>query len=166
MAGRSCCICRRRTPISFTRWRARRWASLVEHFDSCSLPLFTPTPTPLAQPKAFNLRIDSSSTQSFTDPSSNIWLADQAYTLGGFGYTSGGSVFTSTANVTGTNSPALYQTYRAGPNLGYSFTLPAGHYQVTLKFADFISNAPGTNVFNVVLNGTVMSQGLDIYAAV
>ncbi|HTC22312.1 MAG TPA: malectin domain-containing carbohydrate-binding protein, partial [bacterium] len=81
-----------------------------------------------------------------------------------YGYTTGGTVTTVSTPVANTQNPALYQTYRAGTTLAYSFNVPPGHYQVTLKFADFISTASGQNVFNVSVQGISSIQSLDVYA--
>ncbi len=121
-------------------------------------------PTP--GPNYYSMKLDSGSNQNYIDASGNNWLADQSYSVGSYGYTQGGQVVTSSANITGTNSPALYQIFREGSNLSYSFSLPMGHYQVTLKFVDLISTAAGQNVFNVAVQGDVAAQNLDIYKAV
>jgi hypothetical protein len=137
------------------------WANVNDQkLLSCS-SLFSPAPTPTPA-NIYSLRLDSGS-QNFIDPSNNIWLADQAYVSGGSGYTQGGQLETSGTTVTGTNSSSLYQTFREGSQLAYSFTLPAGHYQITLKFADLISTAAGQNVFNITEDGTEVSNNVDIY---
>jgi DNA-binding beta-propeller fold protein YncE len=127
---------------------------------------FTPTMTPMGG--AWTLRMDSTSS-ALSDQSGNLWSASQAYARGGYGYVGTGTLQTSGTNVTGTTSPALYQSYRVGSNLTYQFTVPAGSYQVTLKFADFISLAAGQNIFNVLDNGgagaVTAIQNLDVYAA-
>ena len=35
----------------------------------------------------------------------------------------------------------------------YTFTIPAGSHQVTLKFAEYYHNGPGQRLFNVTVNG-------------
>jgi hypothetical protein len=151
----------------------------VQRFANCAV-VNTPTPTPTITPTPVNsftftptptpngvyiLRLDAGSTQATTDASSNLWAADQAYSTGFYGYTTGGTVYTSSAAVTGTNSPSLYQTYRAGVTIAYSFTLPPGHYQATLKIADFISPGPGQNVFNIQVQGETVATHVDIFSS-
>ena len=43
--------------------------------------------------------------------------------------------------------------------------MPAGSYQVTLKFAETYWTAAGKRVFNVLVNGTTVLTNFDIYAA-
>ena len=108
-------------------------------------------------------------TSAYTDQTANLWSASQAYTSGGYGYLSGGTSQTSSLTVSGTTNSALYQSYRKGSNLSYEFTVPAGAYQVTLKFADFLSLSAGQNVFNVLDSGgsgaVTALQNMDVYAA-
>ncbi len=144
----------------------------IQRFYNCG-PTITPTPTATPTPAAtpfsggFNLLLDGGS-GNYSDNSGNLWLADQAYASGGFGYVTGegGTQATSSLPVSGTANPGLYQTYRYGSTLGFEFTLPAGAYQVTLKFADFISTGRGQNVMNVASQGLTVVQGLDVYGTV
>ena len=147
--------------------------SRVQRYYNCGstpTPTFTPTPTPAPTPfsRGLNLRLDGNTSSNYTDHSAGLWLADQAYSSGGFGYISGegGTQSTSSVPVSGTSDPTLYQTYRKGTPLGFEFTLPTGSYQVTLKFADFISTASAQNVMNVTSQGLTVIKGLDVYGAV
>ena len=110
--------------------------------------------------------LDIGSSQAYQDQTNNLWLADQAYYTGSFGYTLGGQAVTSSLNVNGTQDPILYQTYRKGSVLSYRFDLIPGRYQVTLKFADFVSSTAGQNVFNLVAQGVTIIPSLDVFAAV
>jgi len=125
--------------------------------------VFTPTPTPTSVPGAYHLRLDIGFSQTYPDQKDNLWIADQAYYSGSFGYTQGGQAVTSSVSVTETQDPALYQTYRKGSALNYRFDLETGRYQVTLKFADFISTASGQNILNLVSQGVTVIPSLDIY---
>ena len=93
-----------------------------------------------------------------TDSLGKAWAADENFSGG----TAAGP--TSTA-IAGTNDPALYQTERWG-NASYSFPVPAGSYQVTLKFAEIYWSASGKRVFSVSLNGSTVLSNLDIFAEV
>ncbi|MEE3626540.1 malectin domain-containing carbohydrate-binding protein [Nitrospirillum sp. BR 11752] len=64
--------------------------------------------------------------------------------------------------VTGTPDPKLYETYRAGA-FGYRVPVPAGRYQVTLRFAEPML-AAGGRAFDVAANGHVVLQRLDVAA--
>jgi sugar lactone lactonase YvrE len=141
----------------------------VTQFTSCGAapPLgpATATPSPTPVPSQYLItRVSAGSSQALQDAQGNAWMGDQPFVPGAYGYTQGGTAFTSASHVAGTNSPALYRNYRAGSNLAFSFTLPAGHYQVNLKFADFLSTAKGQNVFNISINGVQVSSNVDIFA--
>jgi len=95
------------------------------------------------------------------DAKANIWSADFAYSTG----TVGGH---SSAAISGTADPTLYQTYRfaagAGPVL-YQFNMPNGTHTVNLGFAETLYTAAGQRVFNIVLNGQTVRSRFDIFAA-
>ncbi|HUO57093.1 MAG TPA: malectin domain-containing carbohydrate-binding protein, partial [bacterium] len=85
---------------------------------------FTPTPTPVVQS---TWRVNAGG-PAYTDSMGNTWVADVNY--------SGGSTVASGGTITGTNDSTLYDTQRYGSSFSYSFSVPAGNYQVTLKFAE------------------------------
>ncbi|WP_049973910.1 glycoside hydrolase family 2 [Azospirillum sp. B4] len=64
--------------------------------------------------------------------------------------------------VTGTPDPALYETYREGA-FRYRVPVPAGRYQVTLRFTE-PALAAGARVFDVAANDQVVVKGLDVAA--
>ncbi|HJT24420.1 MAG TPA: malectin domain-containing carbohydrate-binding protein, partial [bacterium] len=92
----------------------------------------------------------------YVDSQGQTWSADTAFN-GGFTY--------QTANaISGTSDPALYDDERAGNPYTYSFAVPPGSYQVTLKFAEVFWNSPGQRVFNVSINGAQVLTNFDIAA--
>jgi hypothetical protein len=93
---------------------------------------------------------------NYTDPMGQIWSADTGFTGGGIGST--------TAAISQTNTPVLYQTERFGTQT-YQFTAPNGSYNVTLKFAEAYFTQSGKRVFNVVINGQKVETNFDIFAA-
>ncbi|MFH1415899.1 MAG: malectin domain-containing carbohydrate-binding protein [Elusimicrobiota bacterium] len=81
-----------------------------------------------------------------------IFSADIAYsTVSAMGYVLGGSASVSTDSIAGTEDDALYQSSRYG-NLEYRFDLPAGMYNITLKFAETGYSSAGSRVFNVYVH--------------
>jgi beta-galactosidase len=96
------------------------------------------------------LNVSLGDERQFSDEArQQVWLPEQAYQPGGWGYV-GGQVFRlpgngllpygSNRNVLGTDYDALYQTQRVG--LGqFRFDVPNGQYEVTLHFAE-LENAP------------------------
>ena len=93
----------------------------------------------------------------YTDTSENVYQADTDY--------SGGTAASTTAAITGTPDPTLYQTERFG-NFSYNIPLSDGNYTVTLKFAEIYWTAAGKRIFNVSMQGTQVISDLDIYAQV
>jgi hypothetical protein len=88
-------------------------------------PTYTPTPV-----VSSNWRVNAGG-PSYTDTVGNTWAADENY--------SGGTTVASGGAVTGTSDSTLYDTQRYGSSFSYSFNVPAGSYQVTLKFAETYS---------------------------
>ena len=94
---------------------------------------------------------------TFVDSSGLTWSADTGF--------SAGNTFAVGLTITGTSSPALYQTERwNGAPFTYQFNLPAGTYTVTLKFAEIYFTASGQRVFNVNINGQSVLSNFDIFA--
>src|SRR5208337_3996541 len=77
----------------------------------------------------------------------------------------GGSVAATTATITGTTDPTLYQSERYG-NFSYNVPLANGNYTVTLKFAEIYWNTAGQRIFNVGMQGAQVISNLDIFAKV
>ena len=110
-------------------------------------------------PSSFNpIRVNSAGS-AYTDPQGRVWSADTGF--------SGGTVATVSGRaIANTVDDVLYQSERWGP-FTYTFTVPAGSYLVTLKFAEtaFTSGAAsGQRVFNVAINGTTVLTNFDIKA--
>jgi hypothetical protein len=78
---------------------------------------------------------------------------------------SGGAINTTTASISGTSDPTLYQSERYG-NFSYNIPVPNGNYAVTLKFDEIYYTAAGKRVFSVALNGQTVISNLDIYSKV
>jgi hypothetical protein len=92
----------------------------------------------------------------YTDPQGNVWSADNGY--------SGGSTYSVSSAITGTTTPAIYQTERYG-NVTYQFPVTNGSHTVTLKFAELYFTAPGNRTFNVTMNGQTVLTNFDVVAA-
>jgi hypothetical protein len=98
----------------------------------------------------------------YTDGSGDLWSADQAYAAGSWGYLGGSKVLTTSAAITGTPDPTLYQSQRERM-LEYRFdSLPAGVYEIDLRFAEFKNRVAGKRQFDVVAEGTILLLGHDI----
>ncbi len=100
---------------------------------------------------------DSGGGQYTSQTSGIVYQADADF--------SGGTTASTTAAITGTSDPTVYQTERYG-NFSYNIPLADGNYNVTLKFAEIYWNAAGARVFNVSMQGTQVISNLDIYSKV
>jgi hypothetical protein len=126
---------------------------------SATATIAATTPTATAPAPASNLptiRVAAGSKTDYTDSLGNDWSADNAFT---------GGVTASTGDaIVGTNDGALYQRERNG-NMTYQFAAPNGAYAVTLKFAEFYWGSAGKRIFNVSINGALVLNAFDIFAA-
>ena len=100
---------------------------------------------------------------AFTAGDGTAYVADQAFDTGGFGYV-GGTEESTTEPIEGTDDDALYQNVRSGME-AYRFTVPEGHYRVTLRFAELSADADFERVFDVTAEGAVVVDNLDIFHA-
>ncbi len=99
--------------------------------------------------------------KAYTDSKGNLWQAD-------FGYNNG--TVSSNANViAGTTDPTLFHSGRwngvAATPLIYTFPVSSGTYHVNLYFAETSGMTQGVRVFNVRMQGQLIFQNLDIFAA-
>jgi hypothetical protein len=134
-------------------------------FTRTATPTRTPTVTATVAP--FDLAVNCGSTTSYQASDGYFYQADQSYTTGGWGWTTGGAsdVTRTSTGIGSTNDPALYQTQRWGMN-AYRFTVPAGRYEVQLHVAEIISYIRrGNRVFDVALEGQQVLDNVDIIAA-
>jgi hypothetical protein len=91
----------------------------------------------------------------YTDGSGKTWSGDYDF--------SGGATAQTSANITSTNAPTLYQSCRWGA-FSYHWNVPNGNYTVNLKFAEIYFTTPGSRVFNVAINGASVLTNFDIVA--
>ena len=101
---------------------------------------------------------------SYTDVSGRLFVADQAYSPGGFGYL-GGKAFNTTHAIGGTNDDPLYQSYRGGvQSFEYRFDVSqAAAFDVTLHLMA-PQQQTGSFVMDVVAEGVVALDDLDVNA--
>jgi hypothetical protein len=104
-----------------------------------------------------------------------VYINAGGQTAGQFGadaYFTNGATYSTTKEIDlslVSNPPpqALFQTERWNEGaLSYAVDglKPGGKYKVTLYFAEIYFDAPGQRVFDVVVNGLVVSQGMDVVA--
>ncbi|MBN2091175.1 FG-GAP repeat protein [candidate division KSB1 bacterium] len=117
----------------------------------------------VAPPAPYSARINAGNGQ-FTDKNGNVWVADQAYQPGGFGYV-GGRSYSTSHYISGTSYQGLYKTERYGMP-AYSFDVPNGQYQVILHFAELYYTANDKRVFHVAIENQTVLSNLDIFKLV
>jgi hypothetical protein len=119
-------------------------------------PTLTPTPTPIT---LSTWRVNAGG-PAYTDSQGHVWSADENFT--------GGTAAVTTSTITGalpaSSDQTLYQSQRYGSPFSYTFNVPAGSYQLTLKFAETYWTAAGQRTFNVSVNGTQVLTNFDIFA--
>ena len=99
----------------------------------------------------------------YTDTRGQVWQADAGFNTG--------NVTTTTATISGTSDPALYQSERwydsSQSQLEYQLPVANGTYLVNLYFAetDAASQGTGLRVFDVNFQGAPVVENLDIFAA-
>src|SRR5579864_8430809 len=93
----------------------------------------------------------------YVDPQGVVWAADNGYRISD-------STYSTTANITGTLSPGLYQTERYGKTVLYLFAVPNGTYTVNLRFAEIYWTAAGQRTFSVAINQQWVLANFDIVA--
>lgn len=109
------------------------------------------------------MAVDTGATTEFIDSTGVIWEQDQVYTPNGWGYIDdlGANNSRADQNILGTADDPLYQTYREGLK-GYRFDLPAGEYEIDLRFVEPLNLGSGRRVFSVSVNGKVVITDLDL----
>jgi len=112
---------------------------------------------------AFQQAVDVGSTASYVDSVGESWAPDQAFAPGSWGYLQEGAGPVSvSADIAGTDDPALYQSQRVDP-YAYSFDrVPNGIYQVELGFAELTALSFGERLFDVIIENTEVLPAHDI----
>ena len=121
-------------------------------------------------PGAYLARISAGDPSNVTDCAANVWIADQAYTPGSFGYSgngTGGFVGNAISGVCANFYP-LYQRERystASGGFSYLFDCAPGIYETTLLEAETYWSSTNARVFNVFLQGQQVLTNFDIFKA-
>jgi hypothetical protein len=120
-------------------------------------PSPTATPSPTLTPVVQAVWRINAGGPAYNDSLGQAWAADTAF--------SGGASNGNANAISGTADPALYQTEHWGsPGFSYTLGVPAGSYQVTLKFAEIFDSGAGQRLMNVAINGAPVLSSFDIAA--
>jgi beta-galactosidase len=111
------------------------------------------------------IAVNVGSNAQFIDENHVVWLADQAYKQGSWGFVGEEikTIFSEPPdrNVMGTLDDPLFQTMQENLN-AYRFDVPAGEYQVDLLFAEMKFDKPGERIFDAKVNGKLVLEKLDL----
>lgn len=114
----------------------------------------------------YEMRVNAGSSSAYTDAQGRLWLADQQYVEGNWGYGAGAGWSTGDP-IAGTEDDPLYQTVHWGyGSWGYKFDVPNGDYSVELRFVEPYFTEAGKRVFDVQLEGETVLADLDVYTVV
>jgi glucose/arabinose dehydrogenase len=117
----------------------------------------TPTPTPTPTPLTGVVRINSGGGQ-YTDTLGQVWQGD-AYFTGGTTYT-----VANTTEIFKTEDDPLYRNERSGKSFSYQIPVANGDYTVNLHYAEIYWDDFNKRVFDVSIEGELVSDDLDIFA--
>jgi beta-galactosidase len=113
------------------------------------------------------IAVNVGSNADFIDEQNRVWLADQPYTAGSWGFIGDSAkwIYSSPPdrNILGTTDDPVYQTMQEGLS-SYKFDVPDGNYEVELLFAETKFEQPGKRVFSVKINGKTVIENLDVAA--
>jgi len=125
-------------------------------------PTRTPLPTITPTPPPYQVGVNCGGT--WYQASDGLWYRpDQQYTPGSWGWVGGQQGFVTTTDqpISNTVDDALYQSQRYAMS-AYRFTVPAGRYEVLLRFAEIFPYAgPGRRIFSVDIEGQRVLDHVD-----
>ena len=113
---------------------------------------------------AYQAAVDAGASSARTDALGDTWGPDRAFSTGSFGYIDSGNskVLTTNQAIDGTDEDALYQTARENA-FEYRFDgLPAGTYEVDLRFAEPAKQKPNKRLFDVIVENQVVLPAHDV----
>ena len=96
--------------------------------------------------------------EAFVEVGGEVWVQEYGF--------NGGALARLTDPVQGTDLDGLFQWVRAGTQFGYSIPLPNGAYEVSILAWDPVKQGPGQRLFDVLAEGAVIIDDLDLFAEV
>jgi|LSQX01.2.fsa_nt_gb glycosidase len=119
-------------------------------------------------PADYVRRISAGNPSAVTNCDGQIWMADQEYTLGGFGYQGGseGHIGDTIDNVC-EQAQSLYQRERYSSNdstsFRYLFDCPPGLYAIELLETETWVNEANARLFDIYIQGELAQEDCDIF---
>lgn len=99
----------------------------------------------------------------YTNAAGDVWLHDQAFTSGTWGYSGGNEGYVNAA-VSNTVDDALFQYFRSGSTFTYRVPVTNGTYWLNLHLADMQSSGSGQRIADIDVEGVTQMAGLDVFA--
>jgi len=113
------------------------------------------------------IAINVGSNADFADRDGRVWIADQPYQKGSWGYVGEKAkrIFSESpdANVIGSDDDPVFQTMVEGLE-EYRFDVADGQYEVEMLFNEKKFDRPGQRIFDVHVNGWSVIEALDLAA--
>ncbi|HOX57930.1 MAG TPA: alpha-amylase family glycosyl hydrolase [Candidatus Paceibacterota bacterium] len=113
-------------------------------------------------------RISGGNSSNVTDCAGNVWMRDQAYSVGSCGHLGGTTgVLVNTISGVCAAAQSLYQRERystSSEGFYYQFDCPVGTYEVTMLEAETYWSSAGQRVFDAYIQGRQVLTDFDIYA--
>lgn len=108
------------------------------------------------------IAVNVGSKTQFIDKSTEIWLEDQPYKKGSWGFTGETAKTGGTSrNIENTEEDPLFQTMQKELS-GYRFDVPDGVYELEMRFAEPEFKEIGKRVFDIFINGETVFENLDL----
>lgn len=108
------------------------------------------------------LAINVGSNTQYLDDTQQLWINDQAYKQGGYGYIGGDfSTLNIKSLITNTDDTPLFYSYLNNLK-SYRLDVSAGQYELELCFAEPDKIAAGLRIFDVSINGKTVEKNLDL----
>lgn len=125
-------------------------------------PTSTRTATATPWPNQYDIGINAGG-PAYIDVTGRHWQADRAYTPGSAGYIASGQTGTYAIGrpIHATDDDPLYRSERWGLS-AYRFDVPNGLYRIELKFAEIYLPTPGQRIFDVLVEGQLVANDLDL----
>ena len=121
-------------------------------------------------PGSYLARISTGDPFTVTDCTANVWIKDQAYSLGSFGWSGASNTGFVNSAISGVCSNALQGLPDGSVNgnptgsFSYLFDCPEGIYEIQLLEAETFWTGAGEREFNLVIEGQQVLTNFDIYA--
>jgi hypothetical protein len=124
---------------------------------SAAAQISEPPAPAVSQPARPVIRVNAGAYEAYTDPSGNVWKADQ-------GFTSGDMIDRPGIEIANTQVPELYRSEHYSMN-SFSWEVPNGKYLAKLHFAETFEGiyGPGERVFSFNVHGREFKD-FDVWA--